>query len=111
MARKPVANSEGVVHLHVSDKQPEAAELRAHVEGMWSKNTDHAKSPVFNPEVGPISPYGERQVKRASSSFAGNAYGKTPTWSLLEGSKPDSATRPTEAREVNADAIRKAASK
>ena len=51
MNRKPFANSEGVLHLHISGDQSEAAELKRHVEGMRSKNTDHASEPVFNPAV------------------------------------------------------------
>jgi len=49
--RLPVANAEGVLHLHISGSQPEAAELQSLVEGMTSKNTDHKAEPVFNPAV------------------------------------------------------------
>lgn len=49
--RLPIANDEGVLHLHINPAQPEAAELQAHVEGMTSKNTDHKSEQVFNPSV------------------------------------------------------------
>jgi hypothetical protein len=51
MDRLPIANKDGVLHLHINGAQPEAAELQRHVEGMQSKNTDHSSSPVFNPSV------------------------------------------------------------
>jgi hypothetical protein len=52
-SRLPIANAEGIVHLHVSPEQPEAAELVRHVEGMTSTNTDHHgnDAAVFNPSV------------------------------------------------------------
>jgi hypothetical protein len=51
MDRLPIANADGVLHLHINAAQPEAGELKRHVEGMTSKNTDHAAEPVFNPAV------------------------------------------------------------
>jgi hypothetical protein len=51
MDRLPIANEDGVLHLHINGAQPEAAELARHVEGMTSKNTDHQAEPVFNPSV------------------------------------------------------------
>jgi len=50
-----IANSDGVVHLHISGDQPEAEELRSMVEGMRGVNVDHARrSPaIFNPAVSP----------------------------------------------------------
>ena len=50
--RLPIANDDGVIHLHINPAQPEAKELQSHVEGMTSKNTDHAAEPVFNPSIG-----------------------------------------------------------
>lgn len=52
-SRLPIANEEGVLHLHISSTQPEAAELKSHVEGMTSTNTDHHShdEPVFNPSI------------------------------------------------------------
>lgn len=51
MSRLPIENEHGVLHLHISGNMPEAQELKAHVEGLRSKNTDHASAPVFNPSV------------------------------------------------------------
>ena len=48
--RLPVANTRGVPHLHISSAQPEAAELKAHVEGMQAQNTGPDQA-VFNPAV------------------------------------------------------------
>src|SRR4029077_9680139 len=52
-SRLPIANEDGVLHLHVSAEQPQAAELCRHVEGMTSANGAHHKNeePVFNPSV------------------------------------------------------------
>lgn len=48
----PIANENGVPHLHIIGlPDAEASELKAHVEGMRSKNVDHASAPVFNPAV------------------------------------------------------------
>jgi hypothetical protein len=47
----PPTNEEGTLHMHINGSIPEAAELKAHLEGMQGKNTDHAGSPVFNPAV------------------------------------------------------------
>lgn len=50
---RAIANSDGVVHLHISGDQPEADELRSLVEGMRGVNVDHARHspPIFNPAV------------------------------------------------------------
>ncbi len=48
---RAIANDAGTLHLHISSEQPEAAELKAHVEGMRAKNVDHASHDVLNPVV------------------------------------------------------------
>jgi hypothetical protein len=65
-SRRPPANEQGIEHLYISSDQPEAAELRSLVEKDWSKNVDHAKHRVFNPE------YQQPMTARAPAS-AGEA--------------------------------------
>lgn len=67
MARKAITNREGTMHLHISGDQPEAAELKQHVEAMWAKNTDHAKMPLFNPAVS------QRQAKAMYAAAEGRS--------------------------------------
>src|SRR5258708_29365669 len=68
--RLPIANDEGVLHLHISGKQKEADELKSLVEGMTHKNTDHAAEPVFNPVVSKAQ-FGAMQAAKHGNSNLG----------------------------------------
>lgn len=69
--RLPVANSRGVPHLHISGNQPEAAELKAHVEGMRAQNTGPDQD-VFNPAVSPA----QRKLMAIAEHSPGKLYAR-----------------------------------
>ncbi len=67
----PIENEHGTLHLHmVGLPEAEASELKSHVEGMRSKNTDHPGAPVFNP-VESKSQFRAMQAAKHGSSTLG----------------------------------------
>lgn len=69
MADRAMVNDMGVLHLHISGDQPEAAELQKHVESMRSKNTAHDSQEVFNPAVSKAQYRAMRAAKEGHSTL------------------------------------------